>query len=197
MDKYFINTFKRNLHQAERLKQNLLEYGIKEENIFIIEGYDLLENPHIKRSKLCFRNFFDFMLPKMIETNSNCYYLEDHTIICDNPENYEKNNLIVWLGFMKKLKDYIVGAHLVFLHKDLIKTLEENKETFNPSHIDSFFMKYGLKNNILQIDKSITQIVPHYSLSLSRVKDTIRQNPINKDFIFYEKKTKKKETSSN
>tara|TARA_R110000744_G_scaffold359430_1_gene466745 strand:+ start:189 stop:764 length:576 start_codon:yes stop_codon:yes gene_type:complete len=187
-DLYFINTFKRNLHQAERLKLNLINYGIKEEHIFLVLGYDLKENKNISKSKLCFHNFFDFILPKMFTTNSNCYYLEDHTEIYDNPEKYKKDNKLVWLGFMKKMSHYIVGAHLVFLHKDLIKLLHGNKENYRPCYIDRFFRNIGLKYNFLQIDKSITKIVPHHSLALNK----IRTNPINKHFIYYGNNDKKK-----
>ena len=100
-DIYFINSYKRNNHHAIRLRDNLKSLGIKNKNIKIINGYDLQLNPQIKKTKLCFLNFFHFILPEMINSKKNCYYLEDHTIVCDNPDKYEKNNKLVWLGFIK------------------------------------------------------------------------------------------------
>jgi hypothetical protein len=194
-DLYFINSYKRNKSQALRLKRNLIEEGIKSKNIKIVYGYDLKKPktyidkyPKMDKTKLVFHNFFDFILPKMVKSGRNCYYLEDHTVVYDNPEKYKKRNKMVWLGFMKRLSDYIVGAHLVFLHKDLIKEMNEEKDTYRPSYIDRLFKTIGEKKGYLQIDKSITQIVEHYSLALKKT----RKNPRNKHFIFYGKnKTKK------
>ena len=177
-DLYFINSFKRNEFQALRLKENLESLGINEKNIKIIYGYDLELNPKIKKNELVFLNFFHFILPEMINSKKNCYYLEDHTIVCDNPEKYQKNNKMVWLGFIKKLSNFIVGAHLIYLDKDLIKELEEEKDSYKPQHIDRFFKTIGENKGYLQIDNSITQIVEHHSINLN----TIRKNPKNKHF---------------
>tara|TARA_R110000796_G_scaffold95853_2_gene201280 strand:- start:102 stop:662 length:561 start_codon:yes stop_codon:yes gene_type:complete len=177
-DLYFINSYERNNHHAIRLKDNLISLGIKNKNIKIINGYDIKLNPEIKKTKICFLNFFHFILPEMIDSKKNCYYLEDHTIVCDNPEKYEKNNKLVWLGFMKRLSNYIVGAHLVFLHKDLIQELNDEKDSYTPQHIDRFFKSIGEKKEYLQIDYSITKIVEHHSLDLNK----IRKNPKNKYF---------------
>ena len=193
-DLYFINSYKRNKHQALRLKRNLVKLGIKSKNIKIVYGYDLKypetyqhKHPNLKKSKLVFHNFFDFIFPKMVKSGQNCYYLEDHTVVYDNPEKYPKKKKMVWLGFMKRLSDYIVGAHLVFLHKDLIKEMNDEKDSYRPSYIDRLFKKIGEEKGYLQIDKSITQIVEHYSLALKKT----RKNPRNKHFIFYGVKTKK------
>ena len=177
-DLYFINSYEKNKHQALRLKENLKSLGIKEKNIKIINGYDLQLNPQIKKTKICFLNFFHFILPEMINSKKNCYYLEDHTIVCDNPEKYEKNNKLVWLGFMKRLSDYIVGSHLVFLHKDLLLELNDEKDSYRPQHLDRFFKGIGEKKGYLQIENSITKIIEHQSLNLN----AIRKNPKNKYF---------------
>jgi hypothetical protein len=194
-DLYFINSYKRNKHHAYRLKKNLIRVGVKSKNIKIVYGYDLKKPETYKEkyknlsgSKLVFHNFFDFIFPKIVKSGKNCYYLEDHTEVFDNPEKYKKNNKMVWLGFMKILSDYIVGAHLVFLHKDLIKEMNEEKHTYRPSYIDRLFKNIGDKKGYLQIDKSITQIVEHYSLALNKT----RKNPKNKHFIFYNKKKTQK-----
>ena len=119
----------------------------------------------------------------MVKSGRNCYYLEDHTVVYDNPEKYPKKNKMVWLGFMKRLSDYIVGAHLVYLHKDLIKEMDNEKDSYRPCYIDRLFKNIGEKKGYLQIDKSITQIVEHYSLALKKT----RKNPRNKYFIYYGK----------
>ena len=177
-DLYFINSFKRNEFQALRLKENLESLGIKEKNIKIIYGYDLQLNPKIKKNELVFLNFFHFILPEMINSKKNCYYLEDHTVVFDNPEKYEKTNKMVWLGFMKKLSNFIVGGHLIYLDKELLIEFEEEKDSYRPQHLDRFFKTIGEKKGYLQIDNSITQIVEHHSLNLN----TIRKNPTNKHF---------------
>lgn len=184
---YFIMSYKKNLHHGTRLRDNLIRMGIEKENIIIVLGYDLNlpetykdKHPKLTKSKVCFHNFFDFILPLMLDSKKDCYYLEDHTIVYDNPDNYPKINKMVWLGFMKRLSDYIVGAHLVFLHKDLIKLIYDNRKNYRPCYMDRFFKKIGEDNDVLQIDKSITQIVPHFSLGLQK----IRNNPKNKYFKF-------------
>ena len=73
-DIYFINSYERNNHHAIRLRDNLKSLGIKNKNIKIINGYDLQLNPQIKKTKLCFLNFFHFILPEMINSKKNCYY---------------------------------------------------------------------------------------------------------------------------
>tara|TARA_R100001369_G_scaffold81502_2_gene112520 strand:+ start:6959 stop:7507 length:549 start_codon:yes stop_codon:yes gene_type:complete len=175
---YCINSFERNYNHGLRLKQNLIDLGIEPNNIIIILGYDLKNNPQFKKNTICFYNFKDFILPKMLESGRNCYYLEDHTIIYDNPEKYDKNNKMVWLGFMKRLKDYIVGAHLVYFDKDLIKEMNDEIDLYRPCYIDRLFRNIGEKKGYLQIENSITKIVEHYSLALGK----IRKNPYNKYF---------------
>lgn len=184
-DLYFILTIESNINNANRLKKNLMDLNILEKNIQIIIGYTFTDQesymdkyPNMKKSKIVFHNFMDFILPKMYESKQNCYYLEDHTIVYENPGNFPKNNKLVWLGFMKRLSNYIVGAHLVYLEKDLIKEIYENKKSYRPTYIDRFFRKIGIEKNYLQIDKSITKIVEHYSINLNK----IRKNPYNKYF---------------
>ena len=184
-DVYYILTIESNIDNAYRLKKNLLDLNILEKNIIIVLGYSytnpetyIKKYPHMKKSKIVFHNFMDFILPKMYESKKNCYYLEDHTIVFENPGKFEKKNKLVWLGFMKRLSNYIVGAHLVYLDKELIKELYENRGGYRPTYIDRFFRKIGMEKNYLYIDKSITQIVEHYSFSLNKV----RKNPYNKYF---------------
>ena len=184
-DVYYILTIESNIDNAYRLKKNLLDLNILEKNIIIVLGYSYTnpetyidKYPDMKKSKIVFHNFMDFILPKMYESKKNCYYLEDHTIVFENPGKFEKKNKLVWLGFMKRLSNYIVGAHLVYLDKELIKELYENRSGYRPTYIDRFFRKIGMEKNYLYIDKSITQIVEHYSFSLNKV----RKNPYNKYF---------------
>jgi len=183
---YFINSYKRNEKQAIRLKDNLVKMGVNRTNIKIIYGYDLTKpeiwkkkHPKLTKQKLVFHNFFDFILPEMLKSGKNAYYLEDHTVVYDNPDKYPKDNKLVWLGFMKRLKDYIVGAHLVYLDKDLIKELDRDKAKYRPAYIDRFFKNLAEKKGYLQIDKSITKIIEHFSLALGKV----RKNPKNKYFF--------------
>ena len=175
---YFINSYERNNHHALRLKDNLKSLGVKNKNIKIINGYDIKLNPKIKKTQICFLNFFHFILPEMIDSKKNCYYLEDHTIVCDNPDKYIKSNKIVWLGFMKRLSNYTVGSHLIYLDKDILQELNDEKDSYRPQHLDRFFKNLGEKKEYLQIGNSITKIIEHQSLNLNE----IRKNPKNKYF---------------
>ncbi len=179
-DLYFILTIESNIENANRLKQNLIDLNVLEKNIIIVFGYDFTKPdtyihkyPTLKKSKIVFHNFMDFILPKMYESKKNCYYLEDHTIVFENPDYFPKLNRLVWLGFYRKLSHYIVGAHLVYLDKELIKELYRDKDRYRAMYIDRFFRKIGLEKNCLEIDKSITKIVEHYSITINKVRSNI------------------------
>ena len=51
-DLYFINSYKRNKHQALRLKRNLVKLGIKPKNVKIVYGYDLKQPETYKHRHL-------------------------------------------------------------------------------------------------------------------------------------------------
>ena len=164
MVQYFINSYKKNHPEATKVQENLIELGIDKKDITIVNGYDIKENGMLM-SKVCFHNFFDKILPNVKE---DMYYLEDNTIIYENPEYFPKYKMVHWLGFINILKDYIVGAHLVYLSKEMIEEIRHG--TYTPTHIDRFFRKLG-KEYGMEIKKSITKVRPHYSQTIGKIRN--------------------------
>ena len=174
---FLIQTYWRDLPKAELVKRNLILLGIEEKDIFIIEGYDHKEIGKIVSHTL-YKAFKDKFIPKILEQKKNFYYLESNTIIYENPRYFPKYKPIHWLGFIKHMKHYIVGAHLVYFdYEFFVNNILPDFKNQYPSHIDRMFRRWGLKYG-MEIDKSITQIAPHYSYNLKKV----RENKMNKYF---------------
>ena len=165
MVQYFINSYKKNHPEATKVQENLIELGIDKKDITIIDGYNIVDIGMIP-SKVCFHNFFDKILPFVKE---DVYYLEDDVKIYENPEYFPKYHMIHWLGFSKILKDYIVGAHLVYLSKEMVDELKKNQSKYIPQHLDRFFRTIGLQYG-MEIQKSITKEIPHYSHNIGKIR---------------------------
>lgn len=166
---FIIMSYWADLPKANIVKNNLIQLGIEEESIFIIEGYDHKELGKIV-SHTIFQAFMDFVVPMVIEKKKNFYYIESNTIIYENPRYFPKYEPIHWLGFLKHWKHYIVGSHLVFFDfKIFMEKIYPTIKKEKPQHIDRLIRKWGLKYG-MEIDKSITQIMPHYSYNLGKIR---------------------------
>ena len=177
---FFIMSYWKDLPKAHLVKKNLELLGIEEESIFIIEGYDHTQI-NMKVAHAIWKGFCDCVVPKVLEKKKNFYYIESNTIIYENPRYFPKYEPIHWLGFLKNLNHYIVGSHLVYFdYKNFVDKIVPLIEKEKPTHIDKVFRKWGLKFG-MEIDKSITLIMPHYSYNLKK----IRTSPINKNFYYH------------
>lgn len=166
---FLIMTYWKDLPKANKVKINLIQLGIEEESIFIVEGYD-----HKKINKdvriAIYKGFMEKVIPLVLEKKKNFYYVESNSIIYENPRYFPKYEPIHWLGFLKKMKHFIVGAHLVYFdYNSFMEKIYLNIEKSIPQHIDGLIRKWGLKYG-MEIDKSITQIMPHYSYNIGKIR---------------------------
>ena len=172
---FFICSYKENYSSAMLVKQNLIELEVNEKDIIIIDGYNCVKTG-ISPRIVCWYNFFDKIVPIVKKLKCNMYYIEDNTIIYENPNYFPKFAPIHWLGFIdnKDERNFINGGHLVYLSYEVIKNIMYYN--YLPTGIERLFCSIGQntnpsKKNILrsteytgiEIDKSITQIRPHYS----------------------------------
>tara|TARA_R110000803_G_C11963767_1_gene319008 strand:- start:1018 stop:1599 length:582 start_codon:yes stop_codon:yes gene_type:complete len=184
-NKFFICSYKENFHNANKVKQNLIELDVKEKDIIIVDGYNC-EKTNISPRVVCYYNFFDKIVPMVKTLKCNMYYIEDNTIIYENPNYFPKFKPIHWLGFIdnKVERNFINGSHLVYISYEIIKNIMYYN--YFPTGIERLFCEIGQNTNPLkktikrsteytgiEIDKSITQIRPHFSRYLKKHRNWI------------------------
>ena len=153
--KIVILTIERRIHLAEVTKQSLIAEGVNENQIEIIIGYDKLDYPDMKRPyHLLTMAFIDKVLPFAIDNDTSIYYTECGVLFKCNPFNISIDNEIVnWLGYISKMKDYTIGSKLIYLPLSIITDMNNNPPRL--AHMDRFIRQYALKNNKLVVsDKS-------------------------------------------
>ena len=155
-----ILTIKRRMYLALKTKKSLIDVGVPRENIYIIEGYDRLDYPDMKRPHLLLiEAFFDKWLPVALDLNEHCYYVECGTLFKENPYNIEKQfNKINWLGYIRHNKSYTTGTKCLYIPRQIIQLLYyEPPEKKKYGHIDRVIRNYGEERDILFIlERSIT-----------------------------------------
>jgi len=146
-----ILTIRRRMHLALATKQSLLDNGVKEDQIHIIEGYDKEDYNGMKRSyQLVAKAFMDFILPYAVEENSSIFYTEDGVLFKSNPfEISQEEDRINWLGYIRNNKWYIIGAKLIYLPLPIIKDMLKVRPPL--AHIDRLIRNYGIKNDCLVV----------------------------------------------
>lgn len=146
-----ILTIKRRMHLALATKQSLLEHGVDEDQIKIVEGYDKEDykgmlRPHLLVSKA----FMDIVIPCAVENNTSIFYTECGTLFNCNPFDISiDEDHINWLGYIRKMKLYIIGVKLVYLPLSIIEDMIEVKPPL--AHLDRMIRNYGIKNDCLSI----------------------------------------------
>tara|TARA_Y100001937_G_scaffold119456_1_gene175223 strand:+ start:254 stop:775 length:522 start_codon:yes stop_codon:yes gene_type:complete len=146
--KYIVRTFKKRLDEAEMTKQSLIKLGVPEEDIDIIETYDWETNQHFQKTNICGKGFIDQLIPLL---NEDTIYIEDTVEILKLPtEELYQDKLIVFLGFYKHRKDYIVGSKVVYINKKIISMWKDKPPRL--AKMDRFFRREGLKYNSLGVN---------------------------------------------
>ena len=146
-----ILTIKRRMHLALATKQNLLEHGVLEDQIQILEGYDKEDykgmlRPHLLVSKA----FMNIVLPFAVENNTSIFYTECGTLFNCNPFDISiDEDHINWLGYIRNMKCYIIGVKLVYLPLSIIEDMIEVKPPL--AHLDRMIRNYGKKNDCLSV----------------------------------------------
>lgn len=146
-----ILTIRRRMHLALATKQSLLDNGVDEEQIHIIEGYDKNDYNEMKRSyHLVTKAFMDFILPYAIEENSSIFYTEDGVLFDENPfKIILEEDRINWLGYIRNMKWYIIGVKLLYLPLPIIKDMLKVRPRL--AHLDRMIRNYAIKNDCLVV----------------------------------------------
>lgn len=146
-----ILTIKRRMHLALATKQSLLDVGVLEDQIHIIEGYDKLDylgmlNPH----HLVCKAFMDMILPYAIFKHTSIFYTECGTLFDENPFDISiDEDSINWLGYIRNMKSYIIGVKLVYFPLSIIKDIKNKPPRM--AHLDRMIRNYGKKNDCLVV----------------------------------------------
>ena len=163
--KIVILTIERRMHLAEVTKQSLLDNGVLEEQIEIIKGYDKENYPDMKRPYLLvLMAFYKWVLKYAIDNDTSIFYTQCGTLFKENPlEIPIVKDKINWLGYIKNMKHYIVGAKLIYIPLSIIKDLN-SLEKKPKARIDRVIRNYGLKHDCLVVaDKSHTTLQEYES----------------------------------
>lgn len=159
-----ILTIRRRMKLALATKQSLLDVEVDEDQIHIIEGYDKLDypgmlNPH----HLVTKAFMDLVLPYAIFKHTSIFYTECGTLFNKNPFKISiEEDRINWLGYIRNMKWYIVGAKLIYIPLSIIKDIKNKPPRM--AHIDRMIRNYGRKNDCLIVaDKSYTNLQDYES----------------------------------
>tara|TARA_R110002153_G_scaffold273354_2_gene444070 strand:+ start:536 stop:1090 length:555 start_codon:yes stop_codon:yes gene_type:complete len=121
-----------------------------------------------------FKHIKEITIPKIekIKNNINGFFIiEGDVKININYDEFLKMNITkpTWLGYKKKLKNYIVGNFLIYIP---IHFFEEFKLEFTEQKrlifSDRFFTKLVKKNWLVLSDKSVVEEIPHHSNILNK-----------------------------
>ncbi len=157
-----ILTIRRRMHLAKATKQSLLDVGVLEEQIHIVEGYDKEDykgmlRPHLLVSKA----FMDIILPYAVENNTSIFYTECGTLFDENPFDISiEEDRINWVGYIRNMKWYIVGVKLVYLPLPIIKDMLRVPPP--RAHLDRMIRNYGRKNDCLVVADETHIYQMHY-----------------------------------
>lgn len=145
-----ILTIKRRKELALKTFQSLLDCGVPKEKIKIIYGYDKLDYPEIKSFHLVPMALLEIIIP---QTVGDIFYVECGTKFKVNPLNIEiDKEKINWLGYVRVLKNYIVGAKCIYFPRVILEDLKKNIKP--NTHIDRMIRNYGIKNNNLLVSEN-------------------------------------------
>ena len=158
--KIYINTVERRRHLAEATRQSLLDVGVRPDQIVIMNGYDKLDFPDMKKPYLLLTKAFkEKFLKYGIDNNISLFWTEDGTLFKKNPfEIVRKKEKINWLGYIRNLKDYIIGSKLIYFPLPIIKDMYS--KNLRMAHLDRMIRNYALKHDKLVVSPKshITQM---------------------------------------
>ena len=128
-----------------------------------------------------FKHIKEITLPKIIklkESNPSLkgFFIIEGDVLIDTNYNFtkfikENHKVPIWLGWKKKLSDYIVGNFLIYIpinYLNEFKSLLEKQKRLVYS--DRFFSKLYFNDFLKLKEKSVAQEIVHYS----KVKGGIR-----------------------
>ena len=123
----------------------------------------------IKASHCPFKHIKEISIPKIdkIKNIIDGFFLIEGDVLIDiNYNDFLKMNITepTWLGYKKKLYDYIVGNFLIYIpieYFEEFKVLVDNQK--RKIYSDRFFTKLYFDGWLKLHNKSIVNEIPHYS----------------------------------
>jgi hypothetical protein len=137
----------------------------KNKNAPVPEGY-------IRMGHAPFKHFKELTLPRFIKYKDDFkgFFIAEGDVIIEphfTPQYFKENYDITkpyWLGYKKRLKDYIVGNFLLYFPSSFLETLkEECDKKKRPIFSDRFFSQLVFKGLIEVIPESVATEIPHIS----------------------------------
>ena len=170
----------------KKSKKRFKELGY---NVFLVEGYNLKQNPGIKPNQVCYLNLLDKVIPLIKNKIKKGFLLaEDDAYLQDilTPKyllyRLKKNNYlnnIIRIGYQKNLKqkppyypngNYLVGTQLLWFPKNQMKKLEFELNKSKAQHLNGFLSK-NLNLDIKILDEK-KQKKKKYVLELEHISTT-------------------------
>ena len=147
----FILSYKGNEVMAMRLVEQLQEQGFP--NVCIVYAPDMSQSGY-KRNRVVYHTFKNYLLPKMVEAQTDCIVFEDDADIYSPFSKYEEltkkwnMNRIAWWKMCraKGVPSFCVGSTIVSYKKEFIPRLNDEFQKGREQHIDGFLtkkFKYG------------------------------------------------------
>jgi hypothetical protein len=188
MDVYIIS-YKKNGKWNEMLKNSKKRFKELGYKVFLVEGYNLKENPEIKPTHVVYLNLRDKVLP-LVKNKYNDGFLvaEDDAYpqdiltpqyLLERLKTHNYLNNIIRVGYQKKLKQkgpyyplgyYLVGTQLLWFPKKQMNKLKAELYKSNPQHLNGYFSK--MKNLKVKILDEEIQKKNKYVLELEHVSAT-------------------------
>ena len=132
-------------------KKRFMEKGF---DIKLVEGYNLKENPNMKKNTVVYLNFLDKVIPKAIKTKAaeGFFVAEDDAYLSDKVDYAfiisrlkkvkDYKNTIIRVGYQKRTSNtYVVGTQLTWIPMSQLTNLKTIMESRIPQHFDGFLSK--------------------------------------------------------
>ena len=185
-DKVLLVSYKKNNKWNEVSKHSKKRFEEMGFSVERVEGYNIKENPEIKKTRLVYINFLERALKRASSfLNKNKSYkgvfiAEDDAWITVNLKELKKivplksTGNIKWIGYQKKLKSrniyYYVGTQLVWVPRGKIAKIKNVMNESIPQHLNGFLSKKIDDIGIDIITPGIVLEIEHESLTLGKVR---------------------------
>ena len=161
--RFFMLSYEENKDMAEETKLYLENnYNL---DVEIIYGEKIGK---IKRTKIVFYNFINYILPAMIDYGDECYYIEDDIRFTKNPKDIPDADC-VWSVYRKNEKKGITGCQAIYMKPIVYSLIECIKHNYRRQHLDRFlsfilFKEYSCKIKTIILEPKIGYEENHLSL---------------------------------
>ena len=194
----FIVSYKNNNEWNPILLKSELRFKTNGFKVKKIAGYNLKNNPNIKRYEVVYLNLLNKVIPTLEKSKINTdgfFIAEDDAYLSDNIDyNYLKDrivkiknykNKIIRIGYQKILKHmnstYVVGTQLIWIPIKQISKIKTIMGNTKPQHLDGFLSKLKgipivlLDSNIqIKNKKLYVKEIEHHSSILGKIRHGIK-----------------------